>query len=418
MRLLIYNAKIILPYDILYGYLLIENGKISAIESGCPDEQLTVSEKIDAQGLYVSPGFIELHTHGCGGADFMDGTVSAFITAANTHMQHGTTTLLPTALTASPTDTQLCVETFLKAKSQLTAGPNIPGLHMEGPYLNPIYKGAMNDKYLRNPDPAEYQHLINDFPGAIMRWTVAPELPGALEMGDFLMAHNICASIGHSAADFETVKKAYSHNYTLITHLFSAMSTIVRKDGFRYPGVQESAFLLDNIDVEIIADGCHVPPELLRAVWLSKGSEHTALTCDSMRCAGTDVKKSFLGSISDGIPVTIEDDVAKLTDGSGFGGSIATDDRLVRTMYHLAGIPLIDCIKMMCTTPARIIGISQHKGSIRCGNDADLIIFDENISIKQVLINGKTTYYNNSTQGGNYGNSYYAKCSRGWAISR
>lgn len=392
IRTLIYNARLILPHEILYGYLLADSGKIIAVEPGIPGESLEAFEKIDAKGQYVSPGFIELHTHGAGGTDFMDCTPAAFITAAHTHMVHGTTTLLPTTLAASVSDTRACVETFLKARQMMTGGPHLPGLHMEGPYLNPAFKGAMNEASLRNPEPREYQSLMEDFPGAILRWTAAPELPGALEMGDYLAGHGVCVSMGHSAAEYQQVKKAVLHGYSHVTHLFSAMSSIVRRDGFRFPGIQESAFLLKDLTVEVIADGCHLPPELLKATWHFKGPDHTVLTCDSMRCAGTSAKTSFLGSGSSRIPVIIEDGVAKLSDRSGFGGSIATDDRLVRTMHHLAGVPLVDCIQMMCTTPARIIHMDRHKGTIACKKDADLVIFDENISIDRVLIDGKTTY--------------------------
>lgn len=276
-------------------------------------------------------------------------------------------------------------------------GPHMPGLHMEGPYLSLEYKGAMNEKFLRDPDPSEYTSLINDYPGTILRWTVAPELPGAMKMGTYLADHGICASIGHSSAEYSQVKEAFYHGYTHVTHLFSAMSSIVRRDGFRFSGVQESAFLLNDMTVEIIADGCHLPPELLWAVWHFKGADHTVLTCDSMRCAGTNASRSFLGTAAAGLPVIIEDDVAKLMDRSGFGGSIATDDRLVRTMYKKAGVPLIDCIRMMSTTPARIIGLGNQKGSIACGKDADLVFFDDDINISRVLVMGKTTYTKNKS---------------------
>ena len=392
MRVLLYNANIILRNEILYGYVLTDHGTILAVESGVPADGIEADEKINVDGQYLSPGFVELHTHGAGGADFMDGTVSAFLTAARTHMEHGTTSLLPTSLTASPEDTKKCVENFISAKSKLKNGPNLLGLHMEGPYLNPIYKGAMNESYLRLPNPNEYISLIENYKGAILRWTTAPELPGALELGDYLTSHGICASIGHSAADYQTVQEAFRHGYTHVTHLYSAMSSITRRDGFRYPGVLESALILDGMTVEIIADGCHLPPELLSMTYRTKGADYTSLTCDSMRCAGTDAKESVLGCLTDGLPVLIEDGVAKLMDRSGFGGSIATDDRLIRTMYKDADVPLIDCVRMMCETPARIIGIDKQKGAIACGKDADLVIFDDDINIKRVMIQGNTTY--------------------------
>ncbi|MFV0504751.1 MAG: N-acetylglucosamine-6-phosphate deacetylase [Lachnospirales bacterium] len=394
MTTIIYNANVVLQYEIAYGYLIIESDKICEIGKGYLPQDKKSNNMINARGKYLSPGFVELHTHGAGGADFMDGDVTSFLTAANTHMKHGTTSLLPTTLAANKECTLLCIKNYIEAKKIIKNGPNLLGLHMEGPYLNPTYKGAMDEKSLRNPDPAEYKFLIEKYPNTILRWTIAPELPGAMEMGRYLKKHGICVSIGHSAAEYETVKEAFYNGFTHITHLYSAMSTITRRGGFRFSGVQESALIINGLTVELIADGCHIPIELLNTVWRYKGPENIALTCDSMRCAGTDEKESFLGSKGYGIPVIIEDDVAKLLDKSGFGGSIATDDRLVRTMYHSAKIPLVDCIKMMCLTPSRIIGVEREKGSIDCGKDADLIIFDENIVIERVLVGGKTTYLN------------------------
>jgi N-acetylglucosamine-6-phosphate deacetylase len=263
---------------------------------------------------------------------------------------------------------------------------------MEGPYLSIKQKGAIDEKYIRNPDPAEYRALVELADGAIARWTVAPELDGAMEMGDYLTAHHILPSIGHSDAEYAQVVDAFHHGFTHVTHLYSGMSTIVRKHGFRFLGVTESAYALEDLTVEIIADGCHLPPELLRMVYRMKGPDKVCLVCDSMRCAGTDATETELGSRNSGRRVIVEDGVAKLPDRSAFAGSVATDDRLVRVMHDKAGVPLYDCINMMCLTPAKIMGLDGKKGSLEAGKDADLVLFDDGIDVKTVFVGGKIVF--------------------------
>lgn len=386
MRYVLTNAKVVLPHRILDGTVVVVEGKIFAIEQGTVQLQ---GHQIDLQGLYLAPGFVEIHTHGAGGCDFMDGTLNAFVTASRTHFEHGVTTLLPTALAATREEILRSIDGFRKAREALVNGPYLPGLHMEGPYLNVQQKGAIDEKYIREPDPVEYEEFLEYGKGAIARWTVAPELKGALSFGDRLMREGILPSIGHSNADFWQVQEAFHHGFTHVTHLYSAMSTIVRKSGFRYPGVLESAFILPDMTVELIADGCHLPAELLEMVYRLKGVEKVCLTCDSMRCAGQDVQESILGSLEKGQRVIIEDDVAKLPDRSAFAGSIATTDRLVRVMVQQAGISLQDSVRMLTLTPANIIGLGHKKGSIAVGKDADLICFDQNINIKGTLFGGR-----------------------------
>ena len=215
------------------------------------------------------------------------------------------------------------------------------------------------------------------------------ELDGASRFADRLVQEGILPSIGHSNAEYEQVRDAFSHGVTHTTHLYSAMSTIVRRGGFRHSGVLESAFCIPEMTVELIADGCHLPVELLEMVCRVKGAERVALTCDSMRCAGQNVRESILGSLENGQKVVIEDDVAKLMDRSAFAGSIATDDRLIRVMYHKAGVPLCDAVRMMTQTPADIIGLGGRKGSLAAGKDADLVCFDEDIAIAGVMVGGR-----------------------------
>ena len=357
MRDLIHNANLVLTDCIRYGYLVVEAVKIAKVGFGRPAD-IAADKVIDIGGKYLAPGFVELHTHGAGGADFMDGTLEAFEAACSTHMAHGTTTILPTALAATREEILRSIDCFKLAKKEFAGkGPCMPGLHMEGPYLNAAQAGAIDPNYIRNPEPEEYEYFLDYGKGAIARWTLAVEMDGADKFAQRLREEGILPSIGHSNAEYSQVKEAFDKGVTHVTHLYSAMSTIVRRSGFRHSGVLESAFCIPDMTVELIADGCHLPIEILQMVYRLKGVEKVALTCDSMRCAGQDVKESILGSLENGQRVIIEDDVAKMPDRTAFAGSIATDDRLIRVMVHKAGVPLWDAVRMMSLTPAEIIGL-------------------------------------------------------------
>jgi N-acetylglucosamine-6-phosphate deacetylase len=264
-------------------------------------------------------------------------------------------------------------------------------MHLEGPYFALNQRGAQDPKYIRNPDRKEYEEILNRFP-FIKRWSVAPELPGALEMGRQLHARRILASIAHTDAIYEEVVEAMANGYSLATHLYSAMSGVTRRNAMRFAGVIESAFLIDELDVEIIADGVHLPSPLLKLVYKIKGPERTALITDAMRAAAMPPGESVLGHYQTGLKVIIEDDVAKLPDRSSFAGSVATADRLVRTMIEMAGISLPDAIKMISSTPARILGLSATKGSLEPGKDADIVIFDDDIRVQLTMVGGRILY--------------------------
>lgn len=392
MKQLIRNVRLVCRDQVVTGYLVIDGGKIAEVGRGLSPETPEGFASVDGKGLFLSPGFFELHTHGAGGSDFLDESPDDMVTGVMTHLQHGTTSILPTTVAASRKEMIRCIDNFKLVKKNLRNGPNLIGLHMEGPYLSPLQKGAIDAKYIRNPDPAEYCEMVERAEGGIARWTVAPELPGALEMGDYLVKHHVLPSIGHSNAEYPQVLAAYRHGFTHVTHLYSGMSSIVRRGGFRFLGVTESAYAVEGLTVEVIADGCHLPPELLRTVYRLKGPDKVCMVCDSMRCAGTDATETELGSRNSGQKVIVEDGVAKMPDRKAFAGSIATDDRLVRVMHYKAGVPLYDCINMMCLTPARIMGLGSRKGSLEAGKDADLVLFDDSIDVKAVLVGGKLVF--------------------------
>jgi len=392
-RTKIINGRILTPYRIIEnGTVAFENGRI--IYAGQGDIELGDSTIIDAKGYYVSPGFIDIHTHGGGGHDFMDGTCEAFLGATEMHGMHGTTSILPTTLTSTNEELMQTFEIFREAKARNEKGAQFLGLHLEGPYFAMSQRGAQDPRYIRNPEKNEYEKILS-LSGDIVRWSIAPELDGAIEMGRVLRDMGILPSIGHSDAEYEQVQEAFENGYTHVTHLYSGMSIVHRRNAYRYLGVVESAFLIDNLTVEVIADGCHLPPALLQLIYKIKGPSKIALITDSLRGAGMPEGESIAGSLQNGQKVIIEDGVAKLLDRSAFAGSVATTDRLVRTVVKQAGIPLLDAVRMMTITPAEIIGVDDKKGSLIKGKDADILIFDDDVNIKMTVIMGKVVFENN-----------------------
>ena len=380
-RLVIKNGKLILPSEIETGLVLVcKAGKIEQIVSEGEFVAKRGDKVIDACNNYVSPGFIDIHVHGGGGHDFMDGTVEAFLAIAETHAQYGTTSIVPTTLTCTDEELFTTFEVYQKAKLLNVKGAKFIGLHLEGPYFSPKQSGAQDPLYLKKPIKEEYESILKSS-SDIIRWSVAPELEGAKEMGEFLKAHHLLPSIAHTDATYEEIEEAYKSGYTHVTHLYSAMSSVTRRNAYRYAGVVEAAYLIDDMTVEIIADGIHLPKPLLQFVYKFKGPKKTALCTDAMRGAGMPNGESILGSLKNGQKVIIEDGVAKTPDRKAFAGSVATANRLVRTMVNVAEVPLIDAIRMMTLTPAEIIKIDSSKGSLEEGKDADIVIFDNEINI-------------------------------------
>ncbi|MFA7140955.1 MAG: N-acetylglucosamine-6-phosphate deacetylase [Proteiniphilum sp.] len=393
-RLIIQNGKVIFPEMIVENLtVVIENGTITDILDKGAFIPADTDVVIDASNKYVSSGFIDIHTHGGGGHDFMDGTVEAYLGAAETHAKYGTTALLPSTLTSTTDELFKTFTIYKEAVKRNNKGAKFLGLHLEGPYFAYNQRGAQDPKYLRNPEPEEY-NAIMAASDDIVRWSLAPELPGALEFAKVLRERNILTAVAHSDAIYEEVLDAYDAGFTLATHLYSGMSTITRRNAYRYAGVVEAAYLIDGMDVEIIADGVHLPKSLLQFVYKFKGPDRTALCTDSMRGAGMPDGGSILGSLEKGQTVIIEDGVAKLPDRTAFAGSVATTDRLVRTMVHVAEVPLVEAVRMMTLTPARILHIDRQKGSIQKGKDADIVIFDYNINVSTTIIEGNVIFRN------------------------
>lgn len=385
------GGNVITPYRVLPGAaVLLKDGKIAAVyEDGRIPE---TDEIIDASGKYVSPGFIEMHCHGGGGYDFMDGTVEAIEGAAKAHMRHGTTSISPTTLTCTDEDLFGFFACFREAKKAMRGGPNLLGAHLEGPYFADSQRGAQDPKFLKKPLPDHYQPIL-EHRDIIARISLAPELPGALGLADALRQAGILAAVGHSDAEYEQMLTAYEHGFSHVTHLYSGMSMLHRRNAYRHLGVVESAYLIDGMTVEIIADGCHLPPELLKLILRSKPMSQICLITDSMRGAGmAEGSTVLLGGLKNGQPCVIRNGVAFMPDGSCFAGSVCTADRCVRTMVKQVGVAVEDAVRMMTANPARVMGLDRSKGVVAPGMDADLCIFDEDVNIARVIVGGETTY--------------------------
>ena len=389
MKTIIKNGRVITPEGIIDGYVLYEDGKIT--ETGTGDSMPQADEVIDAQGRYVSPGFIDIHTHGAGGADYMDGILEAYLTAARMSARHGATLVYPTTLTSSNEVLFDTFDLYEQAVAANTEGAAFGGLHLEGPYFNPKQAGAQDPRYLRNPQPEDYLEILSRS-NNIARWSFSPELDGAPEFAAELSKRGIIAAAGHTDATFEQCDEAFKNGCSLITHFYSCISTIIRKNSYRTAGVMEYGYYQDGMAVEIIADGHHVPSSLLHLIVKVKGVDNVVLVTDSMRGAGMPEGPSILGGLADGQECIVENGVAKLLDRSGFAGSVCTTDRLVRTMITIGGCSLEQAVQMASLNPARVMGVADRKGSLEAGKDADIVIFGDNVEVFATIVSGRKVY--------------------------
>ena len=374
------NCRILTPAGWLEGgSILVEDNKIKEVlTSAAP---VAGAEVVDAKNCIAAPGGIEMHVHGGGGRDFMEGTEEAFRVAVNAHLQNGTTAIFPT-LSSS---TVPMIEAACETCDKMMAEPDSPvlGLHLEGPYFNPKQAGAQIPEWIKAPVKDEYAPLLDKYK-CLKRWDEAPELPGSIEFIECCKEHGVLPSIGHTRATYEDVHRANKAGMTHATHFYNAMPVVYKNREFKVAGTVESIFAEQNMTVEMIADGIHVPPIMLRMIYQIKGVEKTALVTDSLACSCTHGDAAFDPR------VILEDGVCKLADRSALAGSIATMDRLIRTCVQQAGIPLEDAFRMSSETPARIMGVLDRKGTLEAGKDADIVLYTpEALELKYVMQMGR-----------------------------
>ncbi len=385
--MLIKNGKLVTENCVQKADLRVSGGKIAEI-----GENLTANageEVFDAKESFVTAGFVDIHTHGGYGADFMDCTFEAFEKASSFHLDNGTTSVVATSCTAPK---QQIIE-FLQfskdyMKSAQEKGAKIVGVHLEGPYLSVKNRGAQKLEELAEPIKDDYSYML-EYADVIKTVTISPELDGANEMTKALTEKGVMVSGGHDDGIYPEFMPAIESGLRHATHLYCAMSELRFKDGVRNVGLREYVLTDDRLTAELIADNKHIPPELARMVIRAKGVDKVCVVSDSLRCAGmpNDGKLYKLGSGETAQLVRVNDGVATLADGSKFAGSITCVRKMVKNLID-AGIPLCDAVKTGTITPAKIIGEDHRVGSLEIGKDADICVLNGDFEIEKVFLSG------------------------------
>ncbi|HUJ70899.1 MAG TPA: N-acetylglucosamine-6-phosphate deacetylase [Verrucomicrobiae bacterium] len=387
--IVIKNGQVVGPRGVLGQHcVVVDGGKIKQV---APTAQVLWPEDaqvIDAHNEFVAAGFIDMHVHGALGHDAMDGTVEALAQIAKFHVAGGTTAMTPTTTTHSGEKIDAALRAIAEAMGHDFGGAQIVGAHVEGPYISPERGGAQPAQFIREPSPAEYLPWL-DREGLVTQMTLAPELPGALELIDALLEREILPSGGHTAARGEEARTSVDRGLCHATHLFNAMSSMEKVGAFRAPGALEVFLADERVMVEVIADGKHVHPELMRLAVRAKGVDKVCLITDATAGAGLEKGAKFLVGSTEAV---VGDGVGMTVDGSSLAGSVSTMIQMVRNMVELAGVSLADAVRMASLNPARALGIGGRKGSVEPGKDADLVVFSGKFEVMKTLVGGRVEY--------------------------
>ena len=371
------NGRILTPAGELRGQeLVVADGRIAALRGPGEDG----GEILDAQGLLLAPGLIDLHVHGALGCDVMDATPAALTTMAHYFAQHGVTSWLPTTMSASR-EAIVAVLDAVAACPQPPDGAQHLGVHVEGPYLNSAWRGAQALAALRLPDPEEYDAWLRS--GVVRLITLAPELPGADRLIDAGRRQGIEFAIGHSGADYETVLAAAERGLGQATHTFNGMAGLHHRE----PGTLGAVLDDDRILAQLIGDGLHVHPAMMRLLLRAKGLARVLLISDAMRATGLGDGDFELG----GQAVTVRGGAARTLEGALAGSTVTLDEILRRVMRH-AGLSLAHALPMASVVPAAALGLAGRKGTLQPGADADFILLDDAAQVRLTMVAGRVVH--------------------------
>lgn len=378
--MIIKNCKVIYLDRIEDGSVLIEDGKIKKLNPQDDGNNVV----LDGKGFYLSPGFIDVHIHGAGGCDTMDGTFESINTIAKTISRHGVTSFTPTTMTMPRDAIKRSMKAIKEAKLKGTEGAHVLGAHLEGPFISPSALGAQNPAFLIPPSIENYKSIVGSSSDAVISITLAPEVEGATELIKYLSKEDIVCSLGHTKATYEEAIDAIQNGASHSTHLFNAMTPITH----RAVGVVGATFDSD-ISTETISDGIHISYPALRMAYKQKGTDKVLLISDAMEACCMPDGEYLLG----GQDVTVSMGAARLKNGA-LAGSVLTLDRAIYNVYKNSNYPLYEVVKMASYNGAKHCRVQDHKGLIKESYDADLVLFDENINIKKVFVLGKLVFEN------------------------
>ncbi len=380
-----YNGKIILPDGVFEDVSVeINDGYITSISRVKP------VDGVDLNGEYLSPAFVDIHTHGGYGYDFMDSDIEAFDGVLKFHLDNGTTSVVATSVTSPVASILKFIDKAREYKSLGGKYAKLLGVHLEGPYLSVKNKGAQKEEYILRPDSDDYGFII-DNKDIIKTVTISPELDADGKMTKTLTENGITVCGGHDDGIYPEFMPSVENGLKHLTHIYCAMSDVRFKDGRRNVGLREYGLIDERLTAEMIADNRHIPPQLAKMIINAKGADKVALVSDSLRCAGQpmDGKLYRLGDKSDaeGQLFKVADGVAVLADGTRYAGSITPVRQMVKNLID-AGIDVAKAVKMGSLTPAKIVG-EKDIGSIEVGKKADLCVLDEQFNVIKVYKDGR-----------------------------
>ncbi|WP_217558725.1 N-acetylglucosamine-6-phosphate deacetylase [Paenibacillus sp. GbtcB18] len=356
--------------------LWIRDGIIEKIESGLASLPEGDYEYMDGQGRLLIPGMIDVHIHGANGFDMMDGSETSIQEVSRACAATGCTSFLATSVSSTIEDLIAMIRSVKRVAGH-EVGAKIVGLHLEGPYLNPKRKGMQNERFLRHPDLTEMKEIFDEADGLIKMVTIAPELPGGMELISFLKETGVIIAVAHSDATYEEAKQAFEAGASHVTHCFNGMRPIHHRD----PGLVVAAFEEEHVSLQAIVDGIHLHPAIVRMMHRLKGPDGMVLITDALQAMGLGDGNYMFG----GHHVTVSEGVARLEDGTLASSTVTMNEALRLTVD--TGISLTDAVKMASSSPARLLGLA-NKGKISVGFDADLVLLDEQFQVQWTMIKG------------------------------